>query len=64
MIVALGVSRVFYFCFVDPWRFHRSLSPSAAAVEVYVFCCTAVLHGGWVHRFVGLSVAIRSAVLL
>ena len=31
---------------------------------VYVFSCTAVIYGGWVHRFVGVTVVLRSAVLL
>ena len=31
---------------------------------VYVFCCTDVIHGGWVDRFVGVTVVRRSAVLL
>ena len=32
---------------------------------VYVICCTvAVLHGGWVDRFLGVTVILRSAVLL
>ena len=31
----------------------------------YVICCTAaVIHGGWVDRFVGVTVVLRSAVLL
>ena len=38
-----------------------ALSTSTAAV--YVFCCTFVLHG-WVDRFVGVTVVLRSAVLL
>ena len=59
--MALGVGRVSYSCFLDPWRFHRSISTSTSAV--YVICCTAVVHG-WVDRFVGVTVALRSAVLL
>ena len=31
---------------------------------LYVICCTAVIHGGWVHRFVGVTAVLRSAVLL
>ena len=31
---------------------------------LYVICCTAVIHGGWVDRFVGVTVVLRSAVLM
>ena len=63
VFVALGVRRVSYFYFLDPWWFHRSLSTSTTAV--YVICCAAaVIHGGWVDRFVGVTVLLRSAVLL
>ena len=31
---------------------------------LYVICCTAVIHAGWVDRFVGVTVVLRSAVLL
>ena len=34
------------------------------STAVYVFCCTAVINGGWMHRFVGFTVVPRSAVLL
>ena len=67
MVVALGVRRVSYFCFLDTWWFHRSLSrPLLILLLLYtVISCTAVLHGGWVDRFVGVTaVVLRSAVLL
>ena len=31
---------------------------------LYVICCTAVTHGGWVDRFVGVTAVLRTAVLL
>ena len=51
-----------FFCFLAPW-FHRSLSTSATTA-VYVIRCTAAIHGGWVHRFVGVTVVLLSAALL
>ena len=31
---------------------------------LYVICCTAVVHGGLVDQFVGVTAVLRSAVLL
>ena len=64
LLWVFDVFRTSFFRFLDPsWWFHRSLSTSIAAV--YVICCTpAVIHGGWVDRFVGVSVVLRSAILL
>ena len=60
---SVGVRRVSYFRFLDPsWWFHRSLSTSTTAV--FVFCSTAAVIHGWVDRFEGVTVVLRSAVLL
>ena len=45
---------------LDPWYFHRSLSTSTTAVRHLLYCCNT----WWVDRFVGVTVVLRSAVLL
>ena len=63
LLWVFDVFRTSFFRFLDPsWWFHRSLSTSTTAV--FVFCSTAAVIHGWVDRFEGVTVVLRSAVLL
>ena len=72
VFVAMGVWIVSYFCFLDQWWFPHSLSLDDGALcltwtyllLLYVICGTAVLHGRWVDRFVGVNAVPRAGVLL
>ena len=54
-------------CFVPLFSGPTVVSP--LSLDLYYccirhFCCTAVIHGGWVDRFVGVTVVLCFAVLL
>ena len=46
------------------WTHGGFTALSRPLLLLYVTCCTAVLHGGWVDRFVGVTVVLRAVVLL
>ena len=48
------------------WTHHGGFTAlSTSTTAAYVICCTAaVIHGGWVDRFAGVTVVLRSADVL